>query len=247
MKYTPLLIVLALFATQAPAHLYFETFPVESQTPNEAGWKSYTGSTAQDLSDEANGTDGGTWITTGSDAIGSYIFEGNGWTEQPNLIFANNLPSGSSSINVSDITEITFHSRGDGNAGDFYLTVEVGGSWYRSTVGYNGGPEWMEHTLMFNPGPANWYAMDFTAGGTTASGGDYGGNLYFGGTTNPSSALSGTLNHLGFAIDPQTAGTGSANQRFDEITVMPEPSSLLLMATTGLAAFGLAAWRRKTR
>jgi len=237
---------LALFATQAPAHLYFETFPVDNQTPNEAGWKSYTGSTAQDLSNEANGTDGGTWNTPGSDAIGSYIFEGNGWTEQPNLIFANNLPSGSNSINVSDVSEITFYSRGDDNAGDFYLTVEVDGSWYRSTIGYNGGTEWVEHTLVFNSAPANWYEMDFTAGGTTDSGSGYGGSLYFGGITNPSSALSGTLNHLGFAIDPQS-GSGSANQRFDEIAVTPEPSSLLLMATTGLAAFGLAARRRKTR
>ncbi|NBC15273.1 MAG: PEP-CTERM sorting domain-containing protein [Gammaproteobacteria bacterium] len=88
--------------------------------------------------------------------------------------------------------------------------------------------------------------MDFTAGGTSDSGSGYGGNLDFGGITHPSNALSGTLNHLGFAIDPQS-GSGSANQRFDEIAVTPEPSSLLLMATTGLAAFGLAAWRRKTR
>ncbi len=247
-KIFPLIAILTLASTIASSEsvAYFETFNSgNNRTPNQAGWKNFVGDSARDYSDFQSASNGGTWNSTGVGA-GTYIFEGNSYTGKVNMLYANNLPTGGSVIDVGDVSKIDFHSKGDATAGGFYLTLEVDGSWYRSVTNYSNIDSWTLRTHTFSTDASDWYVLDFTPGGTTdLGGGDYGGSLDFSGTTNPVSSLSGDLNHIGFAI--QTA-PADANQRFDEISisVIPEPSALMLILTAG-ATCGLLgrSFRRK--
>ena len=122
---------------------------------------------------------------------------------------------------------------GTGTPVDVRIALRVGGQWYASANATSSGntvsTTWTPQSFAFNPAAANWLLLggvDATPGVTLGA--------------NPGSNLSGTITGAGFVSSFKQRQT--INYNFLDISGVPEPTSLGLMAC---AALGFAAIRRK--
>ncbi len=233
MRSLVLTMVLAL-AVQASGDVIFSsTFTNTSASAAANGWFAYNGPGATNSSSlSANGDNTGVWSSQGSDTTGSYIFVGNDFGDQDNLLYTDNV--GAENLDVSNVDSIEYSHRYDSSAVGEHIAIQVAGTWYRSTNTFSGSGIWEDVSYTFSTAASDWYLLNFTPGS----------QLDYSNTTNPGSDLSGNLDAVGVAV--LASPTASDTSRYDEFrvngtTAIPEPGSVILI---GVGVFALRIVRR---